>query len=68
VPVVLDSARIKGVPIILVKGDTLTTVNSIEQVPGKGRFNQEKKLPRLTAIMEEHFNFQALDKGLGLVT
>ena len=68
VPVVLDSARIKGVPIILVKGDTITTVNSIEQVPGKGRFNQEKKLPRLTAIMEEHFDFRALDKGLGLVT
>jgi len=68
VPVVLDSARVKGVPIILVKGDTITTVNSIEQAPGKGRFNQEKKLPRLTAIMEEHFNFRALDKGLGLVT
>jgi len=66
VPVVLDSAQIKGVPIILVKGDTITAVNSIEQALGRGRFNQEKKLPRLIEIMEEHFNFRALDKRLGL--
>jgi BioD-like phosphotransacetylase family protein len=63
---VLRKAEGKGVPIILVKGDTASTVNSIELALGKGKFNQEKKLPRLTEIMEQHFNFKALYKGLGL--
>ena len=39
---------------------------SIEDVLGKVRFNQEKKLPRLTEIMEQHFDFQAVYQGLGL--
>jgi BioD-like phosphotransacetylase family protein len=63
---VLRKAEGKGVPIILVKGDTASTVNSIELALGKGKFNQEKKLPRLDEIMEGHFNFKALYKGLGL--
>jgi BioD-like phosphotransacetylase family protein len=63
---VLRSANDKGIPIILTKGDTISTVNSIELALGKGKFNQEKKLPRLTEIMERHFNFKALYKGLNL--
>jgi BioD-like phosphotransacetylase family protein len=63
---VLRKAEDKGVPIILVKGDTTSTVNSLELALGRGKFNQDKKLPRLTEIMEEHFNFKALYKGLGL--
>jgi BioD-like phosphotransacetylase family protein len=63
---VLRKAEAKGIPIILAKGDTTSTVNSIELALGKGKFNQEKKLPRLGEIMEEHFNFKALYKGLGL--
>lgn len=63
---VLRKAEDKGVPIILVKGDTATTVNSIELALGKSKFNQEKKLPRLSEVMERQFNFKALYKGLGL--
>jgi BioD-like phosphotransacetylase family protein len=63
---VLRKAEGKGVPLILVKGDTNSTVNSIELALGKGKFNQEKKLSRLDEIMERHFNFKALYKGLGL--
>lgn len=63
---VLRKAEDKGVPIILTKGDTVSTVNSIELALGKGKFNQEKKLPRLTEIMERQFNFKVLYKGLGL--
>lgn len=63
---VLRKAEDKGVPIILVKGDTAATVNSIELALGKSKFNQEKKLPRLTEIMEQQFNFKTLYKGLGL--
>jgi BioD-like phosphotransacetylase family protein len=63
---VLRKAEGKGVPIILVKGDTASTVNSIELALGKGKFNQEKKLSRLDEIMERYFNFKALYKGLVL--
>jgi hypothetical protein len=63
---VLRRAEDRGIPIILTKGDTISTVNSIELALGKARFNQEKKLPRLGEIMEQQFNFQALYRGLGL--
>jgi len=63
---VLRRAEDRGIPIILTKGDTISTVNSIELALGKTRFNQEKKLPRLGEIMEQQFNFQALYRGLGL--
>ena len=65
---VLRRAEDKGIPIILTKGDTISTVNSIELALGKTRFNQEKKLPRLGEIMEQQFNFQAVYKGLGLTS
>jgi len=64
--IVLHKAEDKGIPIILTSGDTVSTVNSIELALGRGKFNQEKKLPRLTEIMEQQFNFKALYKGLGL--
>ncbi len=63
---VLRSASDKGIPIVLTKDDINSTVSSIELALGKGKFNQEKKLPRLSEIMERQFNFQALYKGLGL--
>ena len=63
---VLRRAEDKGVPIILAKGDTISVVNSIERILGKARFNQVEKLPRLSEIMEQQFNFQAVYKGLGL--
>jgi len=66
-PALLYRAEGKKVPIILAKGDTITIVMSIEDALSKTRFNQEKKLPKLTEIMEQRFNFQAVYQGLGLV-
>jgi len=60
---VITSAKDKGIPIILTRGDTDSVVSSLELALGKTRFNQEKKLPRLLEIMEEHFNFAALGPG-----
>ena len=64
--VVLDRAEEKNVPIILARDDTTAIVANIEDALGKTRFNQENKLPELSEIMEQHFNFQAVYKGLGL--
>ena len=66
IPAVLYTAEDKGIPIILAQGDTIATMMSIEDALGKARFNQEKKLPKLAEIMGQHFNFQAVYKGLGL--
>lgn len=65
-PVVLYRAEEKKVPIISAKDDTTTIVTNIEAALSKARFNQENKLPRLTEIMEQHFDFQTISKGLGL--
>jgi len=64
-PVVLERAEAKGVPIILARDDTTAVVTAIEDALIKSRFSQEK-LPKLTEIMEQHFDFQAVYKGLGL--
>jgi BioD-like phosphotransacetylase family protein len=66
IPDVLYRAENKKTPIILAKGDTTALVESIEDALGKTRFHQEEKLPKLTEIMEQHFNFQALYGELGL--
>jgi len=66
IPAVLYGAEDKSIPIISAKGDTIAIVASIEDALGKARFNQEKKLSKLTEIVEQHFNFQALYQGLSL--
>lgn len=65
---VLYRAEDKSIPIILAKGDTITTVAGIEDALGKIRFNQEKKLPKLIEIMQQHFNVQGVYKGLGFAS
>jgi len=65
-PIVLSQAEEKKVPIILARDDTTAIVANIEDALGKTRFNQENKLSRLTEIMEQHFDFQTVYKGLGL--
>lgn len=63
---VLTSAKDKGIPIILARGDTGSVVNTIEIALGRPRFNQPKKLPRLLKIMEKHFDYKAVEQGLAL--
>ena len=62
--VVLERAEEKNVPIILARGDTSTTVQSIEDALVETRFNQENKVPKLMEIMEQNLDFQAIYKGL----
>ncbi len=65
-PLVLDRAEEKKVPIILAKGNVTSIVSNIEEAFGKIKFNQKNKLPKLTEIMEQHFAFPTVYKGLGL--
>ena len=68
IPAVQDRAKSKNVPIIIVKSDTMATVMAIEKALYKARFNQEKKLARLTEIMEKRFSFQTVYQGLDLAS
>lgn len=65
-PVIVARAEELGVPLILVKQDTLTAVESIEQIFGKVRFQQARKIERLETMLEEHLDFPALSSALGL--
>lgn len=66
IPSVLYQAEAKKVPIILTSSDATATVKTIEDALSQTRFNQEKKLPRLTDMIKQYFNFPALYQGLGL--
>ncbi len=65
-PQILGRAEEQGVPIILTRHDTMTAVGRIERFFGKTRFHQEKKVQRFEALLEEHMDFEALYKALGL--
>ena len=65
-PSVLYQAGDKKIPVILTKDDVSGIVTNIEDALTKTRFNQENKLPKLTEIMEQDFDFEAVYQGLGL--
>jgi BioD-like phosphotransacetylase family protein len=65
-PIIMARAEEVGVPMILVKQDTLTAVEIIEQSFGKTRFHQEKKIQRFQEMMEERFDFDKLYAAMGL--
>jgi len=55
-----------GVPIMVSKYDTLTTIEIVEGFFGKSRFQQEKKTERFQELLAEHFDFTSLYVSLGL--
>ncbi|MBN1659457.1 MAG: phosphotransacetylase family protein [Anaerolineae bacterium] len=67
-PIILGRAAEVGVPMILVRQDTLSTVEIIERFFGKTRFHLEKKVERFQEMIEDRFDFGTLYQGLGLET
>jgi len=65
-PLIINRAEEAGVPIILVKHDTLTAVQLSEQAFQKIRFHHEKKIDRFEHMLAERFNIAGLYKALGL--
>lgn len=65
-PIILGRAEEVGVPVILVRKDTLTTVEIIEQFFGKTRFHQPKKIQRFERMLEGELDFAALYADLGI--
>jgi len=67
-PIILNRAEELGVPMILVKQDTLTTMEISQQFFERSRFQQRKKLYRFEQVLAEHFDFPALYQALGMKT
>ncbi len=63
---ILGVADEHGVPIIVSKHDTLTTVQIIEGFFGRSRFQQEKKIKRFEELLDRHFDFTSFYLALGL--
>jgi BioD-like phosphotransacetylase family protein len=65
-PEILRRAEEMGVPVLLVRKNTMETVDAIEEVFGKTRLGQPEKLERFEALMEEFFDFKRLYQRLHL--
>ncbi len=65
-PIILGRSEEVGVPMILVKQDTLSAVEVIERFFGKTRFHQEKKIQRFDELLLDRFQFDRLYQALGL--
>jgi len=66
VPEVLRRAEEIGVPVLLVRKNTMETVDAIDEVFGKTRLGQQAKLEQFETLLEEHFDFKRLYRSLGL--
>ena len=64
-PIILGRAEEVGVPMILVRQDTLTAVEVIERFFGKTRFHLEKKVQRFEEMLEDRFDFERLYAATG---
>ncbi|MEA3340066.1 MAG: phosphotransacetylase family protein [Chloroflexota bacterium] len=65
-PEVLRRAEEIGMPVLLVRSNTMETVEAIERVFGKTRLGESAKLKQFEALMEEHFDFERLYREMGL--
>ena len=65
-PEVIRRAEEFGVPVLLVRQNTLEAVEAIEQVFGKTRLGQESKLALFESLFAKHFDFERLYNLIGL--
>jgi hypothetical protein len=63
---VLDLADEKGVTVVIVAEDTVTTIERAEEIFGRIRFHQPAKLERFKSLLNERFDFERLYDMLGL--
>ncbi len=62
--ILLARAREAGVPMILVRYDTLTTVEKLESVLGRIRIREAQKVARAQELLREHLNSRRIIQKL----
>lgn len=65
-PLVVKQAEEFGVTMLLVRQNTMETIEAIERVYGKTRLGEQSKLKLYQALLQEHLDYERLKKGLGL--
>lgn len=63
---ILDRAKASGVPVLLVKGDTMSAMARVEGALGKVRIREESKVERAEELMGAHFDFRTLYERAGI--
>jgi BioD-like phosphotransacetylase family protein len=64
--VILGRAQEKAVPVLVVRSDTLQTVEQCESLMGRLSLTSHQKLQRITEIADTDISFSRLYKSLGL--
>jgi len=59
-PLVLNKARERGVPVLLVPYDTYTTVNMVQDIAGKIRYGDTKRINLAKQLVAENVNWRGL--------
>lgn len=65
-PLIVKQADEFGVAVLLVRMNTMETVEAIERMTGKTRLGQTTKLKQFQALMDQHFDYARLYQALGL--
>ena len=63
---VLAKAKEKGIPIVLVSYDTYTTVQKVQEISGKIKAGDTKRINLAKELVKEHVDFKGLLSYMGL--
>ncbi|MEM1726126.1 MAG: phosphotransacetylase family protein [Candidatus Bathyarchaeia archaeon] len=63
-PLVLNRAQERGVPVLLVPYDTYTTVNMLQEIAGKIKYGDKKRVKLAKQMVAENVNWRELLKAL----
>ncbi|MFP4654967.1 MAG: phosphotransacetylase family protein [Methanohalobium sp.] len=63
---VLGSAEEANIPVILVRGDTMSTIKRMERLIGRARIKQELKIKRMMELINRNLEVDELIRSIGL--
>ncbi|WP_342304255.1 phosphotransacetylase family protein [Methanolobus sp. ZRKC5] len=63
---VLASAEEADIPVILVRGDTMNTIERMEHLIGHAHIKQQVKLDRIVDLLENHLDIPAIAENIGV--
>jgi len=65
-PLIIKYANDQGIPILLVRTNTMETIEAVEKIFGKTRMGQEVKLEKFRELLTKHVEMARVYKSLGI--
>jgi hypothetical protein len=62
-PNILSRAKAVKVPVVMVKDDTVRTMEAVEGVLDKAKFSHEKKVERLAQLLGQHLDLESIRRA-----